>query len=170
MNFIRIFIIDCYAKSKKMDIMKYGRQGQNTILVIEDDGDIRNFIARVLELEGYNVSKAGSAATAMEKLKQGPFDLVLLDLRLPDAHGWTILREMKLDAGLRTIPVVVLTAIAETQPRKKTLKLGADCYLVKPLSAGSLSQSVAGFLKKKSPRETSTPGKLSAVLAAGNCR
>lgn len=150
MIFIRIFITDCYAKERKMDIKPNRKHREKTVLIIEDDADIRNFIARVLELEGYHVREAKDGTTGLEIIKEKSIDLVLLDLRIPGPDGWSILREIKHNSELASIPVVVLTAIAETMQRKKTLKMGAASYLVKPLSAGNLSHTVADVLKNTS--------------------
>jgi len=121
-----------------------------TVLVIEDEADIQNFISRVLELEGYQVLRAGDGKTGMDLLRDNPVALVLLDLRLPGKDGWSVLRDIKHDPDLSPIPVIVLTAIAESIQRKKTLRMGATKYLVKPLSAHSLSQNVADVLHQKS--------------------
>jgi DNA-binding response OmpR family regulator len=120
-----------------------------TVLIIEDEADIRNFIARVLELEGYRVLEAGDGTRGMEIIRENTVALVLLDLRLPGPDGWSILREIKRNPELSTIPVVVLTAIAEAIQRKKTLRMGATSYLIKPLSAHSLSRAVASVLSEK---------------------
>ncbi len=120
-----------------------------TVLIIEDEGDIRHFIARVLELEGYQVLSAGDGPAGLARLHENAIDLVLLDLRLPGMDGWTVLREIKGDQALTAIPVVVLTAIAEAIQRKKTLRMGALKYLVKPLSAGVLSQTIAEVLRHR---------------------
>jgi DNA-binding response OmpR family regulator len=120
-----------------------------TVLIIEDEADIRNFIARVLELEGYRVLEAGDGTRGMKIIRENTVALVLLDLRLPGPDGWSILREIKRNPELSTIPVVVLTAIAEAIQRKKTLRMGATSYLIKPLSAHSLSRAVASVLSEK---------------------
>jgi two-component system alkaline phosphatase synthesis response regulator PhoP len=122
-------------------------QKTQTILII-DESDIRHFIARVLELEGYHVLSAGDGNTGLALLRENAVSLILLDLRLPGMDGWTILREIKRDQALSVIPVIVLTAIAEAIQRKKTLRMGAEKYLVKPLSAGILSQTIAGVLRE----------------------
>jgi DNA-binding response OmpR family regulator len=122
---------------------------EKIVLIIEDEGDIRSFIARVLELEGYKVLEASNGTAGMEIIKGNPVALVLLDLRLPGQDGWSILREIKRDPDFSKIPVVVLTAIAETMQRKKTLRMGASSYLVKPLSARSLSMTIADTLHKE---------------------
>jgi DNA-binding response OmpR family regulator len=120
-----------------------------TVLIIEDEADIQNFISRVLELEGYNVLRADDGKIGMDILQDNNIDLVLLDLRLPGRDGWSVLREIKHSPDLSPIPVIVLTAIAENIQRKKTLRMGATKYLIKPLSAHSLSQTIAGVLNEK---------------------
>jgi DNA-binding response OmpR family regulator len=71
------------------------------------------------------VLTASGGATGLEIIKEKTINLVLLDLLLPTLDGWSILREIKRNPELATIPVVVLTAIAETLQRKKTLRMGA---------------------------------------------
>ena len=132
----------------------------HTVLVIEDDVEIQNFISRALELEGFTVSRAEDGARGLEKVKKEPISLVLLDLRLPGPDGWSILHEMKRDTSLAEIPVVVLTAIAEASQRRRALRMGADSYLVKPISVHDLVRTIRDILKKKpvaagAPRTTS---------------
>jgi DNA-binding response OmpR family regulator len=131
-----------------------------TILIIEDDPDIQTFISRVLEFEGYQVLKAGDGKIGLEIVKQNRVSLVLLDLRLPGLDGWEVLREMKQDVELARIPVVVLTAIAELSQRRRTLHMGASQYLVKPLSANSLSKSIADILNRKGTPSRGMSGKM----------
>jgi DNA-binding response OmpR family regulator len=120
-----------------------------TVLIIEDEAEIQNFISRVLELEGYHVLRADDGKVGMDMLRGNDIALVLLDLRLPGRDGWSVLREIKRSPELTAIPVIVLTAIAETLQRKKTLRMGATRYLIKPLSAHSLSQTISSVLHEK---------------------
>ena len=122
------------------------KRGAKTILIIEDETDIQNFAARVLELEGYQVITANNGEKGMEIIREYPVALVLLDLRLPGRDGWSVLREIKRNPELSMIPVVVLTAIAETLQRKRTLRMGATKYLIKPMSAHRLAQTIASIL------------------------
>ena len=126
-----------------------GKRKPKTVLIIEDEIDILNFISRVLELEGYQVLKASDGRMGMDMIKERSIALVMLDLRLPGPDGWSILREIKRNPESAKIPVVVLTAIAETTQRKKTLRMGAARYLIKPLSAHSISQTIADILHQK---------------------
>jgi len=117
--------------------------GVKTVLIIEDEAEVRTFAARVLELEGYQVLQAEDGDTGLRLARENHFSLVLLDLRLPGLDGWGILQEMKNEAKLSAVPVIVFTASAGVSQRDRALGMGADDYLVKPLSAASLRQAVA---------------------------
>jgi DNA-binding response OmpR family regulator len=119
------------------------------ILIIEDEADIRDFAARVLELEGYRVLKAVNGKEGLKVLRQYPVSLVLLDLRLPDCNGWTLLEELKGDPQLSRVPVVMFTASAEVSRRSQALAVGAVDYLVKPLSAAKLKETVHCVLARE---------------------
>jgi DNA-binding response OmpR family regulator len=131
-------------------------QKSKTVLIIEDEAEIQNFISRVLELEGYRVLKAADGKTGMNLVQEEGINLVLLDLRLPGRDGWSVLREIKRRPGLADIPVIVFTALAEAVQRKKTLRMGAARYLVKPLSAQQLSQTIAAVLDEKETQYQAT--------------
>ena len=120
-----------------------------TVLIIEDDLDIQNFISRVLELEGYRVIRASDGQMGLEMINENPVSLVLLDLRLPGPDGWSILQEIKGNPAHSKVPVVVLTAIAESVQQRRTLRMGASKYLIKPLSAHNLSKTVASILHQE---------------------
>jgi len=119
------------------------------VLVIEDDADCRNFISRVLQLEGYDVLQAKDDDFGIQIARETPVALILLDLRLPGCDGWSVLTEMKNDSELSEIPVVVITASAEISKRERALSMGAANYLVKPLSAASLRKAIANVPLKK---------------------
>jgi DNA-binding response OmpR family regulator len=86
-------------------------------------------------------------------VREKPVSLVLLDLRLPELDGWSVLQEMKQDVELARIPVVVLTAIAETTQRRRTMNMGAARYLVKPLSVNNLSRTVTDTLNQRGTQD-----------------
>lgn len=119
------------------------------ILIIEDEEDIRDFAARVLELEGYRVLQAGDGGEGLRMLRQHPVSLVLLDLRLPDCDGWTLLEELKGDPQLSMVPVVMFTASAAVSRRSQAMAVGAAAYLVKPLSAARLKETVHSVLARE---------------------
>jgi len=120
-----------------------------TVLIIEDEADIRDFACRVLELEGYCAIQAVDGDKGMRLVRQVRPSLLLLDLRLPGGDGWTVLEQIKSEAGLSAIPVIVFTASARESQREKALSMGAADYLVKPLSAASLKEAVAQVLGQK---------------------
>lgn len=129
------------------------KRDTKSILIIEDEAEVQNLLARVLELEGYSVLQAGDGERGIALAKGGGVALVLLDLRLPGRDGWTILAEMKSKPALSAIPVVVLTASAAMPQRERALSMGAADYLVKPLSAASLREAVARILAEKNATE-----------------
>lgn len=115
-----------------------------TVLVIEDEADIRRFTRRLLELEGYHVLEAANGDDGLRLIRRTrDLSMVLLDLRLPGRDGWVVMDEMKNDPKLSKISVVVFSASAAEWQRKKALSMGAIGYLVKPLDAASLKQAVA---------------------------
>ena len=123
------------------------RRGE-LILVIEDDVEVRKFLCRVLELEGYRVLQAGGGEEGLKVARGNPITMLLLDLRMPEGDGWAVLGEMKEDPQLRDIPVVILSASVGEEQREKAFSMGAAGYLVKPLSTASLRESIARVLKR----------------------
>jgi len=130
------------------------RREAKKVLIIEDEANIQNFASRVLELEGYQVLKASDGERGMEIIRENSVSLVLLDLRLPGRDGWSVLHEIRHDAELSRIPVIVITAVAETVQRKRTLRMGATEYLIKPMSAHSLAKTIANVLYRGGKRYT----------------
>lgn len=120
-------------------------------LIIEDETDIRRFVALLLALEGFTVLEADTGERGIEIICQNKCVLVLLDLRMPGRDGWSVLQEMKEDANLCEIPVIVFSASASFDAEEKALKMGAADYLVKPLSAAGLRESIGRVLKRRSP-------------------
>lgn len=122
------------------------RRERKTVLIIEDDADVRNFASRVLELEGYEVLEAEDKDNCLGLARGSKIALVLLDLRLPGHDGWAVLERMKSEPGLSEIPVIVFTVSAGAPQHDRALAMGAADYLVKPLSAAKLREAVAHIL------------------------
>ena len=125
--------------------MKKGHK-QKTILIIEDDVEIQAFSSKVLALEGYGTLVARSGEEGLLLLRENKADLLLLDLRLPGQSGWDVLKEIRNDPEIRTIPIIVFTASAAILQRMRAIDMGATSYLVKPLSAAQLKNAVAHHL------------------------
>jgi len=110
-----------------------------TVLLVEDDRDLRGTLREALSVEGYRVSSAASLADAHAQLmharERGGIDLVLLDLGLPDGDGETLLASLRRE---RNTAVIVISARHSDDPKIRLLDAGADDYLVKPFSLGEL--------------------------------
>jgi CheY-like chemotaxis protein len=122
------------------------RRETKRILVIEDEADVLTFASRVLKLEGYPVLQAEDGDEGLRLAREKECALVLLDLRLPTIDGWDVLEQLKNEAELSAIPVVVFTASAAASERERAFSMGAVDYLVKPLSAADLRASIARAL------------------------
>ena len=85
--------------------------------------------------EGHVVTMAENGREAMEKLRAKAFDLVLLDIRMPEMNGYQVLEQVKADPALRHIPVVVISAVNEIDSVARCVQLGAEDYLFKPFNA-----------------------------------
>ena len=137
------------------------KRKNKTVLVIEDEIDIQNFVSRVLELEGYQVLKANEGERGMEIMRENPVAFVLLDLQLPGHNGWSVLHEIRQNAELSEIPVIVLTAVADTLQRRRTLRMGATKYLIKPMSTHRLTRTIANILHQGSRSPDTIPKSVS---------
>lgn len=116
------------------------------ILLIEDETHIAQGLIFNLELEGYLITHAETGVAAMEAFNNRSFDLIILDLMLPDSHGIDLCREMRKTAP--QLPILMLTALGEEQDRINGLKVGADDYLSKPFSLDELLLRVHGILRR----------------------
>jgi CheY-like chemotaxis protein len=120
---------------------------RGTILVVDDDRDIREGIADVLIDEGYDVATASDGAEALAKMRDGPLPrLVLLDLMMPNLDGWGFRASQKADPALSNVPVIVVTASGNS--RGDDIRLGFDACLPKPITLDRLFQVVAAQLAK----------------------
>ena len=125
------------------------------ILVVDDNEDNCYTLTRRLKRQGYdNVATAGHGREALELLAARPFDLVLLDVMMPDMNGYEVLETMKADPALRGIPVVMISALDEVDSVARCLELGADDYLAKPFDPTLLRTRVRDCLEKKRPRDS----------------
>jgi CheY-like chemotaxis protein len=118
------------------------------ILAVDDNRMNRLKLVRMLEKEGYGVSQAEGGRKALTMLRSNVFDLVLLDILMPDVDGFQVLREMKQDAALREIPVIVVTAVEEMNSLNECLELGAVDYVAKPVDAKLLIDRVCNYIKE----------------------
>ncbi|HEX2807890.1 MAG TPA: response regulator transcription factor [Kineosporiaceae bacterium] len=116
-----------------------------TVLVVEDDRDIRELLRRYLERAGHAVLSTGSGVEALNLLETGSVELIVLDLGLPDLDGLEVLRAAR--EG-RMTPTIVLTARSAVEDRIRGLSLGADDYVTKPFSPTEVTLRVAAVLAR----------------------
>src|SRR3954453_2948884 len=123
------------------------------LLVVDDDRGIRDLLSRFLFAEGYRVTTADSAADACAKLEGLSFDLVILDVMMPGETGFQLAKSLRETSG---VPILMLTAKAETESRITGLEIGADDYVPKPFEPRELSLRIANILKRTIPPPTPT--------------
>ncbi|MBB5537882.1 adenylate/guanylate cyclase domain-containing protein [Rhizobium giardinii] len=124
------------------------------LLVVDDNEDNRFTLTERLKREGYgNVACASNGREALELLATRPFDLVLLDITMPEMDGYQVLHEVKADTTLRNIPIVMISAVDEIDSVARCIGLGAEDYLAKPFNAVLLRARLAACLEKKKLRD-----------------
>jgi DNA-binding response OmpR family regulator len=109
---------------------------------------VRLLLRRCFEGEGFRVSEAGSGAEALERLAGGHFNLVTLDLTLPDGDGFSVGREMRARSG---VPIIMVTGKGDTIDRVVGLELGADDYITKPFQLREVVARVRAVLRRSGP-------------------
>jgi len=115
------------------------------LLVVDDDRRIRDLLSRFLRGEGYRVTTADNAADARAKLGSLSFDLLILDVMMPGETGFELARSLRETSA---VPILMLTAKAETDSRIMGLEIGADDYVPKPFEPRELSLRIANILRR----------------------
>ena len=118
------------------------------ILLVEDEEKLASALKRGLEMQGYTVDivSDGKKALTRVSLHRTDYDVVILDLMIPSMNGYEVCKEMR--AQNVTVPILVLTARAETETKVKLLLAGADDYLVKPFSFAELNARLQALLRR----------------------
>lgn len=119
-----------------------------TLLVVEDEADIRELLRYNLEREGFKVHECGSSEEALAFLAKKIPDLILLDLMLPGSDGYAFCRGLRTDERTAKVPVIMVTARDEDADIVAGLEVGADDYVTKPFSARILSARVRAVLRR----------------------
>jgi DNA-binding response OmpR family regulator len=122
---------------------------QPTVLVADDDDDIRALVAFRLERVGYRVLTAGDGAEALELAVAQTPDLALLDLSMPRLDGYQVTREIRRHDATRRMPVILLTARAQEADVARGFETGADDYVKKPFSPQELAARVQAILGRR---------------------
>jgi DNA-binding response OmpR family regulator len=122
------------------------------ILCIEDEPEMIDLIRLILSRRGFEVEGAAGGQEGLEKVRQRPPDLVLLDLMMPDMDGWEVYQQMKAGEKTRDIPVIVVTAKAQSIDKVLGLHIAkVDDYIAKPFSPQDLLNSVDKVFSQRTP-------------------
>jgi sigma-B regulation protein RsbU (phosphoserine phosphatase) len=141
-----------------------GRTG--FVLVVDDVENNRDVLSRRLERQGYSVATAENGRQALAKLQAETFDLVLLDIMMPEMDGYEVLRCLKTDEALRHIPIIMISALSELDSVVRCIGMGAEDYLPKPFEPTLLKARIGACLEKKRARDREQ--ELAAALHAQN--
>jgi two-component system phosphate regulon response regulator PhoB len=120
------------------------------ILVVDDEPDLLELVRLALSQAGFTVDTASGGREALEKIRRAPPGLVVLDLMMPDISGNDVCRQIRSDAALAELPIVMLTAKSEEVDRVVGFELGADDYVAKPFSPRELVLRVKAVLRRRS--------------------
>lgn len=119
--------------------------GKAKILVADDESRLRHLVRMYLENEGYQVEEARTGREAVDKVSSGEFQLLILDIMMPDGDGWSVCRQIRQTLD---IPIIMLTARGDEIDRVLGFELGADDYVVKPFSPRELAARVKALLRR----------------------
>jgi CRP-like cAMP-binding protein len=124
------------------------------ILVIEDEKDVRDNIAEILQLSDYQVLKAGDGRTGIQLALEEKPEVIVCDIAMPGLDGYAVLHALHQHAGMEHIPFIFLTASPEKEQLRRAMTAGADDYLTKPFEGIELLRSVESCLKKQQLRQS----------------
>ena len=126
----------------------------SALLVVDDNEDNRYTLTRRLKREGYtNLTTANDGREALQLLQGCRFDLVLLDIMMPELNGYQVLEQLKASSDLRHLPVIMISALDEMDSVIRCIELGAEDYLAKPFNPTLLRARVGASLEKKRLRD-----------------
>jgi two-component system cell cycle response regulator DivK len=119
-----------------------------SILYVEDDPLNRILIQRVLNAEGYEVTFAENATTALAHLAEKDYSLILMDINLPDMDGYSLTTRLRQTPKYENTPIIALTANVMKGDRERSLESGCDGYIQKPIDVDALPDQIRVFLKR----------------------
>jgi DNA-binding response OmpR family regulator len=127
------------------------------VLVVDDQDDIREMARLVLNGAGYEVVTASSGREALTMVRAASFDLVLLDINMPELDGWATLRLLRADEALDALPVAMFSVKSEVRDKVAGLKDGAIDYITKPFGVDELASRVSRILAAAAGGPTAVP-------------
>ncbi|MBI4500710.1 MAG: type II/IV secretion system protein [Gemmatimonadetes bacterium] len=135
--------------TKPPEMTRGGREPQATVLLVDDEDQLRRVMKDLLEREGYRVTEAQNGIEALDQVDRHAPDIVVLDLNLPGLDGYGVLSHLRSRPATAKIPVVVLTARGDEDNEVRVLELGADDFLSKPFRARALSARLKTILGRR---------------------
>ena len=122
---------------------------QGSILVVDDIAANRQLLGRRLAREGHSVMTADGGTAALKLIGEREFDLILLDVLMPDMNGIEVLRRLKADRSRRHIPVIMISGLDDVDAVARCIESGADDYLTKPFNPVLLKARISAVLERK---------------------
>src|SRR5580765_3838150 len=129
------------------------RSGAARLLVVDDNKVNRLLLTRSLELQGHTVASAENGRVALEMLRRERFDLVLLDMEMPEMDGFQVLEQLVGDLQLHDLPVLVTSSLEGIDNVARCIELGAEDFLTKPVNPVLLKARIGASLEKKRLRD-----------------
>lgn len=133
--------------------MDEAAKAEYSILIVDDNEMNRDALIRRLAMWSYQLDIAENGVQALEKMRTRPFDLVLLDIMMPEMNGYEVLEHMQSDIQLRLVPVIVISALDDLESVVRCIELGAEDYLLKPFNPVLFRARIESTLEKKRLRE-----------------
>ena len=130
-------------------VLHLGTDEPARILVVDDNEANRDLLIRRLQRQGHHTATAENGRIALDMLAHGSFDLILLDIMMPEMNGFEVLEHLKADDALRHVPVIMISALDDAESVSKGIALGADDHLPKPFDRQILNARVTASLAKK---------------------
>jgi two-component system cell cycle response regulator DivK len=118
------------------------------ILYIEDNLGNRMLVRRILEAEGYSLTEAPDGPTGLDLAAQEQFDLILLDINLPEIDGYDLAKRMRTMSNLDSVPILAVTANVMQGDKERTLEAGCDGFIPKPIDVDKLPEQIQTALDR----------------------
>ncbi|WP_025697933.1 response regulator transcription factor [Paenibacillus durus] len=127
------------------------------VLIVDDEWNMRNLLRIYLMKEGFQIKEASTGLEALSMVKKHSFDIILLDVMMPDMDGWQVCKAIR---ETETVPILMLTARTETKDKIHGLGIGADDYLTKPFDSEELLARIYSLIRRSTITQTSLPQQL----------
>lgn len=115
------------------------------VLIVDDESKIREIVAKYCNLEGFTSAEAADGFQAIEKVREGSFDIVIMDVMMPELDGFSAVREIR---KFSTVPIIMLSARTETYDKINAFEIGIDDYMIKPFSPKELMLRIKAVMQR----------------------